>query len=166
MSVQWSGSLVVSQRRRPRGVSYKGREMNKRGARPRERRERNTWNMSGAPGSIEASRSKTMSKRRQSSRATCPKPSTAPFTRTPTRSRSSGLREALGDGLRAEEQGRRRRSGEARRRVFVIAVCRQADLCATATRSWASPPRHRSMLSWRARDVTSFNGRELVIEVA
>jgi hypothetical protein len=50
-------------------------------ARPREGDRENTWNMSGATGSIEASRSKTTSNRRQSSRATCPKrsPTFTPF---------------------------------------------------------------------------------------
>jgi hypothetical protein len=101
-----------------------------------------------------------MSKRRQSSRATCPKPATTPFRRTPTTSRS------LGDGLRAEEQGRRRRSGEVRRTALSLLPFRQARFCATAMRSWASPSRHRSaeLDGKRAGDAISFIARELVIE--
>src|SRR5882724_4280477 len=73
--------------------------------------------MSGAPGSIEASRSKTTSKRRQSSRATCPKRSTTPFTRTPTRIEKLSAMD-FGPKSKVEEGALVKLGG----RFFVIAV--------------------------------------------
>src|SRR3954447_23829698 len=67
---------------------YEGRELNKEIVKQTMRSleacdlqtaRENTWSMSGAPGSIEAGRSKTMSKGRQNSRATYPTPWTAPL---------------------------------------------------------------------------------------
>jgi hypothetical protein len=115
--------------------------------------------MSGSPGSIEASRSKTTSKRRQS---------------------SSDLSEAFDDTIHLHsdkieklaamdfgpkgklEEGSVVKLGG---RLFVIAVSTSKFVC-DGNEIPASPPRPRSMLSWRASagDAISFNRRQLVIE--
>src|SRR5262249_49557680 len=116
--------------------------------------------MSGAPGSIEASRSKTMSKRRQSSRATCPKPSTTPF-----HSHSDKIEKlsAMDFGPKSKvEEGAVVKLGG---RFFVIAVSTGGFVCdGNAIRGISTQaPSNAELGGKRAGDGRSVNGRQVEI---
>src|SRR5262249_49557679 len=122
MSAQWSGLLVVSQQPRPRGASYKGREMNKQIVKQTmlslEARDLESAREKYLEyvGSARLDRGEPIEDDEQAQAEFASDLSEA-FDDTVSLALRQD-REALGDGLRAEEQGGRRRSGEVRWTVF------------------------------------------------
>jgi hypothetical protein len=156
---QWSGSLVLSQQRRPRRL-YEGRELNKDIVK-QTMRSLEACDLQTARekyleyvGSARLDRSGPIEDDEQGQAELASDLSDALDGTT----RTSDNIQNIGDGLHAEEQGRMKRSGDVRRTAFHN--CRaDRQVCVRRQR-----PIYAELEGKCAGDAISFNGRELLIE--